>query len=59
MRISVANTHAENSISVDHRHDFVVCGDNSSALSCQKRNDTAAIPKAAKGQFANHARMAK
>ncbi len=59
MGISVANTHAENSISVDHRHDFVVGGGNSSALSCQKSNDAAAIPKAAKSQLANHARMAK
>ncbi len=59
MGISVDNTHAENAVSIDHRHDFVVRGDNSSALSCQKRNDTAAIPKVAKSQFANHARMAK
>ncbi len=59
MGISVANTHAENAVSIDHRHDFVVRGDNSSALSCQKSNDIAAIPKAAKSQFPNHARMAK
>ncbi len=59
MGICVADTHAENAVSIDHRHDFVVGGDNSSALSCQKSNDTAAIPKAAKSQLANHARMAK
>lgn len=59
MGICVANTQAENATSVDHRHDFVMRGDNSSALSCQKGHDAAAIPKAAKGQLADHARMAK
>ncbi|TCR98711.1 hypothetical protein EV281_108101 [Rhizobium sp. BK418] len=59
MRISVANTHAENAVSIDHHHDFVVRGDNSSALSCKKSNDTAAISKAAKSQLSDHARMAK
>ncbi len=37
MGISVANIHAENAVSIDHRHDFVVRGDNSSALSCKKK----------------------
>jgi hypothetical protein len=59
MGIGVANTHAENAVSIGHRHDFVVRGDNSSALSCQKSNDAAAIPKTAKGQLADHARMTK
>jgi hypothetical protein len=59
MGIYVANTHAENAVSIDHRHDFVVRGDNSSALSYQKSNDAAAVPKAAKRQLADHARMAK
>ncbi|OJY65555.1 MAG: hypothetical protein BGP09_21550 [Rhizobium sp. 60-20] len=59
MGICVANAHAEDAESIDHRHDFVVRGDNSSALSYQKSNNAAAVPKAAKRQLADHARMAK
>jgi hypothetical protein len=57
--IRVANAHAENAMSVDHHHDFVVRGDYRSALSRQESHHVTAIPKAAKSQFADHARMAK
>ncbi len=59
MGIRIANAHAENSITVDHGHDFVVRGDNGSALSRQEGHCAASIPKAAKSQLADHAWMAK
>ncbi|OCI98406.1 hypothetical protein A6U86_33810 [Rhizobium sp. AC27/96] len=59
MGICIANAHAENSISVDHSHDFVVRGDNNSALSRQKSHYTASIPKTAKSELADHVWMAK
>jgi hypothetical protein len=46
-------------MSVDHCHDFVVRGDDRSALSGKESYHAAAIPQAAKSQFADHARVAK
>lgn len=59
MGIRVANAYAENAMSVDHCHDFVVRGDDRSALSRQESHHAAAIPQAAKSQLADHARVAK
>ncbi|MBB6488474.1 hypothetical protein GGD46_005790 [Rhizobium lusitanum] len=57
--IRVANAHAENTMSIDHYHDFVMCRDDSRALSRQESYHVTAIPKAAKSQLADHAWMAK
>lgn len=59
MGIRVGNTHAENAVAIDHCHDFVVRGDDRSALRRQKSHHAAAIPKAAKRQLADHGRVAK
>jgi hypothetical protein len=57
--IRVADAHAENAMSVDYCHDFVVRGDDRSALSGKESYHAAAIPQAAKSQFADHARVAE
>ncbi len=57
--IRVANPHAENAVAIDHCHDFVMRGGHRFALSRQESYHAAAIPKAAKSQLSDHARMAK
>jgi hypothetical protein len=44
---------------LDHRHDFVVRGDDCSALRRKKSHDATAIPKATKRQLTDHDRVAK
>ncbi|MGZ2408113.1 hypothetical protein ACVIKO_005434 [Rhizobium ruizarguesonis] len=55
--IRVANAHAENAMSIDHCHDFVMRGDDRFALSRKESQDAAAIPQTAKSQFADDARV--
>ncbi|SCB37105.1 hypothetical protein GA0061101_109165 [Rhizobium lusitanum] len=57
--IRVANAHTENTMSIDHYHDFVMCCDDCTALGRQESYHVTAIPKAAKSQLADHARMAE
>jgi len=57
--VRVANAHTENTMSIDHYHDFVMCRDDSGALGRQESYHVTAIPKAAKSQLADHAWMAK
>ncbi|OCI90971.1 hypothetical protein A6U85_25445 [Agrobacterium sp. 13-626] len=59
MGIRVTNAHAENAMSVDHYHDLIMRGDDCAALGRQESYNVVAISKAAKSQFADHARMAK
>jgi hypothetical protein len=46
-------------MSIDHYHDFVMCCDDCTALGRQESYHVTAIPKAAKSQLADHARMAE
>jgi hypothetical protein len=46
-------------MSVDHYHDLIMRGDDCAALGRQESYNVVAISKAAKSQFADHARMAK
>ena len=57
--IRVVDAHTEDIMSVDHHHDFVMRGDDRSALSRQESYHVVTIPKAAKSQLADHAWMAK
>lgn len=59
MSVGITNAHAEHALLFDHRHDFLVRGNDCTALSCEKGEHGAAIPQTAERQFPNDGRMTK
>ncbi len=58
MGICVANAHTENSVAIDHHHDFVVRRDERLALGRQESYHATAIPKTAKCELSDYNWMA-
>ncbi len=59
MGVGVAYAHAVELVFVDHRHDFMVCGDDDLLLYGQEAERVRAIAQAAQRKFANDGRVTK